>query len=125
MASPSIGTGWKRLASFERGLLAEFQVAQKYLQNGFRLIAHRERFCGCEPDLVFLSPLASTENIRIVEVKALGAHVFWETRVPATQLRKLSNLQQAWADLWPKTSILIEIAVVSQDGDVEILKDWL
>ncbi|MGE3973209.1 MAG: YraN family protein [Bdellovibrionales bacterium] len=98
----------------------EQKVLQFYLKQGFQLKAQRYKSHFAEIDLIFISP---SDHLILVEVKSAPRPGFEAFRVSASQRVRLRRAHEQFACHY--THVESHLAVVSQDGVIEVHKDHL
>lgn len=104
----------------EFGEKCEAFALQFYLRLGFQLKAQRLKTKYAEIDLVFVSP---QKHLILVEVKSKTRAGFEAFRVSKNQKDRLRRAHEHFSSKWPHVES--HLAIVSQDGLVEVHRDYL
>jgi hypothetical protein len=91
-----------------------------YLQQNFRLIAHRKKFFGVEVDLVF----ENAQEMLLVEVKRSQHDDFLPQRLSLNQKKRLKYVFLNLLEETPK-DLLFHYVVTSQLEEILVFEDFL
>ncbi len=102
------------------GLRAELLAIKHYIEKGFILKSHRERYFKTEVDLVVESP----QKLVLIEVKYTTHKDYILNRLSQSQRRKLESV---FLRVIPCTSKEVEfhLVIVDAQGELEIFEDFL
>lgn len=106
------------------GRMAEEVVARDYQARGFTVLEQRWRGAGGEIDLIF----EHQGEVVFVEVKASKHHAEAASHLGPAQIARLSQSAEDYIGRLPKgllTPMRIDVALVDQQGQVEILENAL
>jgi Holliday junction resolvase-like predicted endonuclease len=104
----------------ELGEKYEALALRFYLLHGYRLKAQRFKTKVAEIDLVLTSPEG---HLVLVEVKSKSQRGFEAFRVSTQQKNRLRRAHQFFSAQW--SHVESHLAIVSQDGKVEVHRDYL
>jgi Holliday junction resolvase-like predicted endonuclease len=99
------------------GFHAELRVIQHYLQKGFYLKSHREKYYHTEVDIV----MESSRKIVFIEVKYSSHSAYLVHRISPNQRDRLMNVYLRYMAETPK-DLEFHYVVVGQSGDLEIFE---
>lgn len=104
----------------ELGRKLEDLALQFYLSQSYDLKYRRYKTPFAEVDLIFTSP---QKNLVLVEVKSKTRKGFEAFRVSKVQKERLKRAHQYFLGYYSRVES--HLAIVSQDGRVEVHKDFL
>jgi Holliday junction resolvase-like predicted endonuclease len=102
------------------GLLAELKVIKLYLEKGYALKSHRQKYYKTEIDIV----MESAQKLVLIEVKYAEHEDFMYARLSRSQKRRLENV---FLRVIHATSKEVEFhyVITSQCGEFHIIEDFL
>ncbi|MEZ0391708.1 MAG: YraN family protein [Pseudobdellovibrionaceae bacterium] len=106
------------LRNISRGLFCEEAALQFYLLKGYRCLKRRWKSPFAEIDLLLRSP---EKNLVLVEVKSVASFEYLHLRLRGPQKRRLERALCHCLEKDPTARL--ELAVVSQSGEVLIFDD--
>jgi Holliday junction resolvase-like predicted endonuclease len=103
-----------------RGLTAELQVIKHYLQKGYSLRSHRQKYFKTEIDIV----MESQDKIILIEVKYTTHMDFVFYRMSTAQKRRLANVFLRVIHSTNK-DVEFHYVIASQSDGLQIFEDFL